>query len=158
MPRTKTAINRVAIMFSILKGVIEMDMIDRWKVGDCAKCSRIVTEDVINDFAKLSGDYNRIHLDEEYAATTILGRRIAHGLFCASIISYLVGVVLPGDGAIFLDESLKYKAPVYVNDNITGFVEIVDINAEKRIMKLTFKCVNQDDVVVLTGTTNVKVL
>ena len=79
-------------------------------------------------------------------------------MFCLSMISYLIGVELPGDGAIFLDEHLKYKAPAYLGDEIEATVSIASINYEKQKMLMNLVCRNQDGKVILEGTTKVKYL
>lgn len=130
----------------------------KWKVGDSAEISKVVTEESINQFAEISGDYNAIHVDKDYAESSIFGNRIAHGLFCLSMISYLIGMELPGDGAIFLNEALTYKAPACLGDEIKTTVRVAEINYEKQRMLLEIICENQNGTVCLDGTTLVKVL
>ena len=81
------------------------------KVGDSASLTRKVTDDDIRGFAEVTGDHNPIHLDDGYAATTRFGRRIAHGMFGASLMSAVIGNELPGTGSIYLNQTLKFLAP-----------------------------------------------
>ena len=127
-------------------------------VGDSETCSRDVTEKAIIDFAQVSGDYNPIHINNEYASHSIFKKRIAHGLFCLSMVSYLIGMKLPGQGAVFLNEQLRYLAPAYLGDTITATVSIDSINYEKRRLDMCFKCVNQNNVTCLEGTTLVQLM
>lgn len=107
-------------------------------VGQSAQMSRVVTEETISKFAEISGDTNPVHLDEDYAKTTLFKGRIAHGMLAASYISAIFGTQLPGPGAIFVSESLRFKAPVRIGDEVVASVTIRDINMEKR--RVTFDC------------------
>lgn len=102
----------------------------RFHVGQRAQMKAIATEDIINTLAEVSGDRNPVHLDEQYVQNTIFKKRIAHGLFCLGMISNLIGTVMPGDGAIFINEVSNYKWPVYIDDEIETVVEITEINYE----------------------------
>jgi 3-hydroxybutyryl-CoA dehydratase len=107
-------------------------------VGQSAQMSRVVTEETISKFAEISGDTNPVHLNEDYAKTTLFKGRIAHGMLAASYISAIFGTQLPGPGAIFVSESLRFKAPVRIGDEVVASVTIRDINMEKR--RVTFDC------------------
>lgn len=102
------------------------------KVGQTATFSKKVTEKDIQTFADVSGDHNPVHLNEEFAKTTIFKERIAHGMLGASFISKAIGVDLPGPGTIYLSQNLKFKAPVKIGDTVTAHIEITEIIAEKR--------------------------
>jgi 3-hydroxybutyryl-CoA dehydratase len=120
-------------------------------IGARAEYVRTITEEHIVRFAEVSGDYNPVHLDEEYAARTPFGGRIAHGALSASFISAVLGNELPGPGAIYLSQTLKFLAPVRIGDTVTASVEVIALREEKRIITLRTDCTNQHGVLVLTG-------
>lgn len=121
------------------------------KVGQSAEVVHTVTEDDVKAFGDLSGDYNPLHFNEEWAKETIFGGRIAHGLLTASFISTAIGMKLPGPGAIYMSQSMKFLGPVRIGDTITTRVEIVDLNDEKRRITLRTLCTNQDGKTTLDG-------
>lgn len=120
-------------------------------IGATASRTRTFTSDDVHAFAEVSGDHNPIHLDADYAATTVFERPIAHGMLTASMISQLLGTQLPGLGTIYLSQSMKFKAPVYIGDEITATVEVVNYREDKRIATFSTTCTNQDGKVVLEG-------
>ncbi|CAG1009557.1 MAG: MaoC family dehydratase [Anaerolinea sp.] len=121
------------------------------KIGDHASRTKTITDADIRAFAQASGDTNPIHLDETFAATTRFGRRIAHGMLTASLISAVLGNDLPGTGTIYLSQSMSFKAPVFLDDTITARVEVIAYREDKRIATFKTTCTNQDGVVVLEG-------
>lgn len=126
-------------------------------VGQSASMSKIFTEEDISDFAKVSGDYNPIHMDSEAAAKSRFGERIVHGMLSAGLISAVIGTKMPGDGAIYLEQTVKFLLPVYIGDEITANVEVAEIkNEEKGIYRLKTTCVNQKDEIVIDGEAVVK--
>jgi 3-hydroxybutyryl-CoA dehydratase len=98
-----------------------------------------VSEADIVAFADISGDRNPVHLDPEYAATTIFKERIAHGMLSAAYISAVFGMKLPGPGAIYISQTLSFKAPVRIGDTVVAAVKVVELVAEKR--RARFECV-----------------
>lgn len=125
-------------------------------VGDVARLSRTITENDVIQMAKISGDYNPIHTDIEYAKQTTFGDRIAHGLFCCGMVSAVLGNELPGIGTIILSEEMKFMFPVYLEDTITAEVCVTSVNIEKKRIELVLKCTNQNGKTVMKGTTLVK--
>lgn len=122
-----------------------------FQIGDSASVKRTVTEADIVNFAGITGDFNPIHMDEEYAKTSRFKGRIAHGIFSAALISSVLGNKLPGPGCIYLKQNLVFMAPVRIGDTITAEAEILEvINAKKRLRLRTF-CKNQEGKVVLEG-------
>lgn len=118
--------------------------------GMTALYSRTVTDADIVLFAGISGDGNPVHLNEEYAATTMFKGRIAHGMLTASFISTVLGTRLPGPGCIYLSQNLKFRAPVRSGDTVHARVTVTDVEPEKRKVTLTTVCtVNRH--VVLEG-------
>ncbi|MBV8150922.1 MAG: MaoC family dehydratase [Candidatus Eremiobacteraeota bacterium] len=119
--------------------------------GQSAAMTRRVTAADVERFAEITGDRNPIHLDPAFAATTRFKRRIAHGLLTASYVSAVLGSELPGPGTIYLSQSLTFKAPVYIDDEITAKVTVLKYRPDKQILTLRTECVNQDGVVVMEG-------
>jgi 3-hydroxybutyryl-CoA dehydratase len=130
----------------------EGKFIDEIRIGDFAQISNTVTESVINDFAKATGDFNPIHLDQTYAEKTYFKGRIAHGVLSLGYISSVLGNLLPGPGGIYLSQEVKFLAPVRIGDIITAKVEVIDLIPEKNRIKLKTTCTNQKGEVVVDGT------
>jgi 3-hydroxybutyryl-CoA dehydratase len=112
---------------------------------------RGISETDIAAFATLTGDVNPVHVDEDYAKTTRFGGRIAHGMLTAGFISAVLGTQLPGPGGIYLNQTLKFTAPVKAGDTITASAEVVAYREDKRIVTLKTDCTNQRGELVLTG-------
>jgi 3-hydroxybutyryl-CoA dehydratase len=126
--------------------------IDKIKIGDSAQISNTVTETVINDFAKATGDFNPIHLDQTYAEKTYFKGRIAHGVLSIGYISSVLGNFLPGPGGILLSQEAKFLAPVRIGDIVTAKVEVIELTPEKNRVKFKTTCTNQKGEVVVDGT------
>jgi acyl dehydratase len=120
-------------------------------VGDSATRNQLITDEMVRRFAELTGDTNPVHLDEEYAATTPFGRRIAHGMIAAGLISATLANDLPGPGTVYLGQDLKFRGPVFLDDTVTVKVEVVKVRDDKPIVTLSTVCTNQDGEVVLDG-------
>jgi 3-hydroxybutyryl-CoA dehydratase len=108
-------------------------------VGQEASISNTVTADVISAFAAVSGDRNPVHVDAAYAATTMFKEPIAHGMLSAAYISAVFGMRLPGPGAIYISQTLNFKAPVKIGDEVVTTVKVAELIPEKRRAK--FDCV-----------------
>lgn len=121
------------------------------KIGDSAQISKKITETDINDFARVTGDVNPVHLDQAYADKTIFKGRIAHGLLSVGIISTILGNILPGHGTIYLSQEVKFLAPVRIGDTITAKVEVMELIPEKNRVKFKTTCTNQDGKLVVDG-------
>ena len=121
------------------------------QLGMTASRSMMITNDTIQAFADLSGDRNPVHMDEAYAATTRFGKRIAHGMISAALISAVLGNDLPGTGAIYLSQSLQFKAPVFPGDTITATATVKSLRADKPLVTITTTCTKQDGTVVVEG-------
>jgi 3-hydroxybutyryl-CoA dehydratase len=121
------------------------------KPGDKASRTQTISDEMIRSFANLTGDTNPVHLDDAYAASTRFGRRIAHGMIAAGLISATLANDLPGPGTVYLSQSLQFKAPVYPSDTITATVEVKHVRSDKPIVTLSTVCSNQDNKVVLEG-------
>ena len=121
------------------------------KVGDTASLIRKVTDADIRTFAELTGDHNPIHLDDDFAVTTRFGQRIAHGMFSGSLISCVIGNQLPGTGSIYLSQTFKFLAPVYLGDTVTARVTVTKIRDDKPIVTLECVCENQRGETLIKG-------
>lgn len=126
-------------------------------VGDRASRTMTITDETIHTFADLTGDHNPVHLDDAYAAGTRFGRRIAHGMIAAGLISATLANDLPGPGTVYLGQTLQFKAPVFPGDTITATVEVKSVRPDKPIVVLTTVCTNQDGARVLEGEATVLV-
>lgn len=121
------------------------------RVGDTAEFSKTITDEDVNAFADLTGDHNPVHLDDSYASGTRFGRRIAHGMLTASLISSVLANRLPGRGTVYLSQSLKFVAPVYLDDTVTARVTVTGIREDKPIATLETVCVNQRGETLVKG-------
>ena len=121
-----------------------------FRIGQQASFAKTVTESDVVTFAELSGDHNPIHLDAEYARKSRFGRRVAHGIFTAGLISAVLGNKLPGPGAIYLSQQIEFLAPVYIGDTIKVTVTVTTWQAEKRIITLRTDAHNQEEAQVAT--------
>ena len=119
--------------------------------GDHAELTRVVADDDIASFVDAVGDYNPVHSDPAYAATTIFKTPIAPGIFTAGLISAVIGTTLPGPGAIYLSQSLKFMKPVFAGDTITARVTIAEVIRDRNRIRLQTVCLNQRGEEVLSG-------
>lgn len=131
----------------------------KYEVG--MKCEQVyqITGDIIDQYAELSGDYNDIHVNEEEAQKSIFGGRIAHGMLLGGYISSIIGMKFPGKGTIYLEQDLKFLAPVKIDSEVIVCVEVAEIiNEQKQILKLR-TCVEQkeDKKLLIDGFAVVKV-
>lgn len=125
-------------------------------VGQKASVQKTFTAADVTAFAGISLDVNPIHMSDGYAKNTLFGKRIVHGILTSGLISAVLANKLPGPGTIYLGQELRFTAPVYLGDDITAEVEIVEIRADKKIVKLSTTCTNQDGKAVITGLATVK--
>jgi len=123
----------------------------KFSVGDSAEITRTIEQADIDAFAAVTGDHNPVHVDEEFAKTTRFRRRIAHGMLTASLISAVLANHLPGEGSVYLGQTLQFLAPVFPGDEITARVTVLEIREDKPILKLETVCVNQREETVLRG-------
>ncbi len=128
------------------------------KIGAEASLSKTITEVQIADYARLSGDTNPVHLDADYAATSVFGERIAHGMLVAGLISAVLGNQLPGPNSIYLGQDLKFRAPVKIGDTVQAVVTVTEKRDDKRIIELETTVSNQRGEIVIDGTAVVKKL
>lgn len=124
---------------------------DQIEVGQSASYSKTITETDVYLFAGISGDANPVHLNDVYAKETMFKGRIAHGMLTASLISTVLGMYLPGPGAIYAGQNLKFLAPVYFNDTLTATCTVKEKLPERKRVIMDCKVTNQNGVVVISG-------
>ena len=128
---------------------------DDFEVGDKAYHSKTITETDITLFAGISGDFNPLHVNDAYAATTQFGRRVAHGGLSFSMISGLLGMKLPGPGTLHVSQKLDFRKPVFAGDTLTAEAEVIEKFTKKegklKFLRIRTDVHNQDDVVVTEG-------
>lgn len=123
--------------------------------GASASLARTITDEDVRMFAQATGDLNPLHLDEEYAKGTRFGSRVVHGMLTASMISAVLGTELPGPGTIYLGQTLKFLAPVFIGESITATVTLREYNREKGRMTFDTVCKKEDGTEVVSGEANV---
>jgi acyl dehydratase len=125
--------------------------IDELSAGDRAEITRVVGDDDVVHFVEAVGDYNPVHSDPVYAAGTVFKTPIAPGIYTAGLISAVIGTTLPGPGAIYLSQTLKFVKPVRAGDVITARVEVLEVIRDRNRIRLHTLCVNQHGEEVLAG-------
>jgi 3-hydroxybutyryl-CoA dehydratase len=121
------------------------------KVGDSASVTKTITEADIQTFGDLTGDHNPLHFDKEHARGTRFGQPISHGMLTGSLFSPIIAHQLPGEGAIYLSQSLKFVAPVFAGDTITAQLTVTRVREDKQIITLEGVAKNQRGEVVIKG-------
>jgi 3-hydroxybutyryl-CoA dehydratase len=120
-------------------------------IGEEAILTKLVNDDDIKAFARISGDDNPVHMNDEYARGTMFGGRIAHGMLVAGLISAVLGTMLPGPGAIYLSQQLRFLAPVMPGDEVTARARVTGWNPEKGRVTLFTEVTNKKGTSVITG-------
>lgn len=128
------------------------------KIGDKFSVTKEITDGLIRQFADVSGDYNPIHLDEEFAKTTRFGKRIGHGLLTASFISAVLGYKLNVRKIVYLGQTLKFTHPAFIGDKVTANATVKNIREDKPIVTIETICVNQDGVNLVEGEATIMLL
>lgn len=129
---------------SVLRGYAFEDL----SVGMSAVFSRTITDTDVRNFAGVSGDTNPMHLNHEYAQSTVFGDCIAHGMLTASFISTVIGTKLPGPGCLYVNQTLKFKAPVYIGETVFAKATVKELIPERRRAILLTECIVNDKVVL----------
>lgn len=120
-------------------------------IGEEASLTKLVSDEDIEAFARISGDHNPVHINEEYAKGTMFGGRIAHGMLVASLISAVLGTRLPGPGAIYLRQQLRFLAPVSPGDEVTARAKVIAWDPEKGRVTLSTEVINKKGIAVIAG-------
>ena len=118
------------------------------EAGMSASIEKMLDEEAVRRFAEISGDFNPVHLDAEFAAGTRFGRPIVHGMLTASLISTVVGTQLPGRGSIYVSQSLRFRAPVHVGDTVRAEAVVTDVDRKRGRVTLQTRCFVEDRVVI----------
>lgn len=105
------------------------------EIGMSESYAKTISESDVYLFAGISGDNNPVHINEEYAQTTMFKKRIVHGMFSAALISTVAGTRLPGPGCIYIDQQIKFKAPVYIGDTAKATITVTEIDEKRRRVK-----------------------
>jgi len=127
------------------------------KVGLIHNFEVIIDKELIEKFANISGDFNPLHMDEQYAKETKFGKRVVHGMLLASFFSRLVGMYLPGKNAIYFSQNLNFVGPCYIGDKVTVQGEIIDKSEATKIIKLKTSIKNQEGISLVEGTSQVMI-
>ncbi|MFN7730230.1 MAG: MaoC family dehydratase [Bdellovibrio sp.] len=106
-----------------------------FKVGDTRSVTVEITEKIVQQFAEMSGDFNPVHMDEEYAKKTRFGRRIAHGMISGALISRALAMEL-GPGGVYMSQTLKFMQPIFIGDTVTIELKVVSIRAERGFVSI----------------------
>ena len=129
--------------------------LDEIEIGETAESTMVVNDEHIDLYAQMSGDYNALHMDDEYAATTMFGKRIAHGPIGGALVARVIGTQLPGLGTLAFNMKVNFKAPVFPGDEIRAVVKVTEKVEDNNLCRLSFDVFNQDGVVVMDGYANV---
>ncbi len=121
------------------------------KVGDQASFAKTISESDIYQFAGITGDFNPLHVDNEFAKNSFFKERIAHGILTAGFISSVIGMKLPGKNTIYLSQNLKFMAPVKIGDTIKAEVTVLEKVDKKKILVLQTRVKNQHGEIVVDG-------
>lgn len=125
--------------------------IENLKVGHYYEQEFVVTEEIGLEFAKISKDFNPIHIDEEVAAKTRFKKRIVHGMLLGSYISGIIGNEFPGDGTVYMGQNLSFRSPIYYDKKVIVRIEITERDLEKKRLKLSTTCRNENGDMLIIG-------
>ena len=128
------------------------------EIGNSFSRSRLVTDELIRQFAELSGDHNPIHLDEDFAKATRFGKRIAHGMLSGAFISAVLGYEFSERKILYLSQTMKFTAPVFIGDTVTATATVTSIREDRGIVTLSTDCTNQNGKTVVSGEAVVMIL
>jgi len=128
------------------------------KVGQTERLVRTITAEDVATFARLSGDHNALHVDDEFAARTEFGQRVVHGFLNASLLSTLVGMKLPGRGALYVSQDIAFTKPVFIGDTVEARATVETIDPDTRLVTLKTEILRSDEDCVMRGRATVKVL
>ncbi len=128
------------------------------KIGDTFTFEKEMTDELIRQFAEVSGDHNPLHLDDEFAKNTRFGKRIAHGMLTSSFISAVLGYKLNVRKIVYLGQTLKFKHPTFIGDVVTAKATVKTIREDKPIVTIETNCENQDGVLLVEGEATIMLL
>ena len=126
-------------------------------IGTKDSVTKTISETDVYLFAGISGDFNPVHVNRVEAIKSVFSKQIVHGILVGSLLSNVIGMKLPGPGTIYMEQNLKFLKPVYIGDTITACAEISEIiNETKNILRMSTKCINQNNELVVDGYAVVK--
>lgn len=131
---------------------------DSLNIGVKQKFQILITAKLVSDFAEISGDFNPLHMDENFAMKTKFKKRICHGMLISSFFSRLIGMYLPGKNALYFSQSLNFISPCFIDDKITIEGEIIDKSIATRIISIKTTAINQNNILLLDGIAKVIIL
>ena len=120
-------------------------------IGQQEILSKKITESLIEEFANFSGDLNPLHMDHEYAKSTTFGKRIVHGMLLSSLFSQLIGMKLPGKNALYFSQTLNFRSPCYVDDEVQIKGEIIEKSNSTKIITIATSIFNYSGVCLIDG-------
>ena len=120
-------------------------------IGLVEEFSIEITESMVDNFAEFSGDYNELHMDEDYASTTSFGKRICHGMLLTSFFSRLVGMSIPGKNALYFSQSINFQYPCFIGDRIIVRGEVTEKSESTHIITIKTTILNQDSKCLIDG-------
>lgn len=126
-----------------------------YKVGNKAENAKTITEAAVTLFAEISGDFNPLHMNEEFARESQFGKRVVHGCFSSALISAVIGMKLPGPGALYVSQTSNFRKPVFLGDTLTATAEVLEKFTKKegmlKFLRISTVVTNQNGVVVTDG-------
>ena len=120
-------------------------------IGLTKEFSIEITESMVDNFAEFSGDYNELHMDEDYASTTSFGKRICHGMLLTSFFSRLIGMSIPGKNALYFSQSINFQSPCFIGDRIIVRGEVMEKSESTHIITIKTTILNQDSKCLIDG-------
>ena len=124
-------------------------------IGQKANFLKKIDETLVNDFAKISGDFNPLHMNKEYASTTNFGKRVCHGMLLTSFFSQLVGMYLPGKNSLYFSQTLNFRNPCFIDDTITIDGEIIEKKSNMKLITIKTTIHNQTGICLIDGVAKV---
>jgi|TARA_Y100000817_G_C16634300_1_gene445442 3-hydroxybutyryl-CoA dehydratase len=124
---------------------------DQIEIGLSIEFQVTISESMVDNFAKVSGDFSPIHMDDKYAKSTSFGKRVVHGMLLASFLSRVDGMYLPGKHALYLSQSVEFRNPCFIGDTVKVFSKVIDKSKSTKILKTESKITNPQNEILLTG-------
>ncbi len=124
---------------------------DEIEIGNSREFKITITDSMVDEFAKISGDFNPLHVDEKYAQATKFGKRVAHGMLLASFLSQMVGMYLPGKHALYSSQTLEFHNPCFVGSKISVMSKVIDKSQSTKIVKIESKISDEENKLLLYG-------
>jgi 3-hydroxybutyryl-CoA dehydratase len=137
--------------------ICEEHKLEEIKIGQKKKFSVVITESMVDEFAKISGDFNPLHMDQQYAQSTKFGKRVCHGMLLASFFSRMVGMHLPGKNSLYFSQTMNFRLPCFINDEVTVEAEVTQTSIASRIIELKTTIYDQEGKCLVEGIAKVMI-